>query len=510
MTTALALALALTLLAGGSWRTARATAAGQPDAPQTVFTNSAPITINDADIASPYPSQINVTGLTGNIPATPGSIKVTLNGYSHTFSDDVGMVLVGPTGAAFLLQDAAGDDPDMTNVTYTLSDDGAAFLPDDEAWTAGTYKPSAYFTTDVFPAPGPGAVYNIPGPSPDGNATFASTFAGTNPNGAWKLYVADFVDGDDGAISGGWSLEINTGVTPTVTHKVLDFDGDNKTDYAVVRDSAGTLAWYLQRSTAGFAGQFWGATGDVVVPADYDGDGKNDLAVWRSGTFYILQSGSNALQVVSFGVAGDDPRITQDFDGDGKADPAVTRNVSGVLTWYILRSTAGFAAISFGDAANDYSIRGDFDGDQKADVAIYRRGTGAPQFTFFVLRSSDGGTQAANFGNSGVGYVVPGDFDGDSKTDYALWNGKAGAGGQWVWINSSNGAFNNVSFGAAGAPGISDLPVPGDYDGDNKTDQAVWRPSTGVFYVNGSTAGFIAVPFGATNDIPPAYSLQAR
>src|SRR4051812_26736538 len=50
MTAALALALALALLAGGSWRTARATAAGQPDAPQTVFTNSAPITIVDADL----------------------------------------------------------------------------------------------------------------------------------------------------------------------------------------------------------------------------------------------------------------------------------------------------------------------------------------------------------------------------------------------------------------------------------------------------------------------------
>jgi hypothetical protein len=79
----------------------------------------------------------------------------------------------------------------------------------------------------------------------------------------WKLYIGDFVDGDDGAVNGGWSLEINTGVTPTTTHNFLDFDGDNKTDYAVVRNSAGTLFWYLQRSTSGFAGQQWGVTGDV-------------------------------------------------------------------------------------------------------------------------------------------------------------------------------------------------------------------------------------------------------
>ncbi|MBV9211048.1 MAG: VCBS repeat-containing protein, partial [Acidobacteria bacterium] len=180
------------------------------------------------------------------------------------------------------------------------------------------------------------------------------------------------------------------------------------------------------------------------------------------------------------------------------------------LTWYINRTTAGFTTVSFGVASTDLTLRGDYDGDHKADVAVYRSGTGSPQFTFFILRSSDGGQQAASFGNNGVGYLVPGDYDGDGKYDYALWNGKAGAGGQWVWLNSSNGAFNNITFGVPGAPGIGDLPVPGDYDGDNKWDLAVWRPSTGVFYVNGTTAGMTAVPFGATNDIPPAYSLQAR
>src|SRR2546421_486249 len=96
--------------------------------PLTTFSNPAAITINDFSTASLYPSPITVSGLSGTIPVFSGSVKVTLNGFNHTFPDDVGIVLVGPTGAALLLQDGAGADPDMVNVTYSLSDAGAASL----------------------------------------------------------------------------------------------------------------------------------------------------------------------------------------------------------------------------------------------------------------------------------------------------------------------------------------------------------------------------------------------
>ncbi|MBV9957571.1 MAG: VCBS repeat-containing protein, partial [Acidobacteria bacterium] len=271
---------------------------------------------------------------------------------------------------------------------------------------------------------------------------------------------------------------------PAGQRAVLDFDGDNKTDYAVVRNVGGTINWYLQNSTTGFAGQPWGANGDDFVPGDYDGDLKWDIAVWRAGTFYILKSSNGTLQTTSFGTTGDDPRISQDFDGDGKCDPAVTRNVGGSLTWYILRSTAGFTSVPFGNGATDVSTRGDFDGDGKADIAIYRSGAGTPANTFYVLRSSDGGVQGQSFGNFNTDYLTPGDFDGDGKTDYAVWRGVgSGTSGTWYWLNSSNGAFNSLNFGTGGTAGVGDQPVMGDYDGDGKTDQAVWRP-TGTFYVN--------------------------
>lgn len=389
------------------------------------------------------------------------------------------------------------------------------------SWAGGSSQTISWNVNGTSGAPVNAANVKI-SLSTDGGNTFPTTILGSTPNDGSEVVTIPNIPAATCRIKveavGNIFFDIsdvNFTITPGVAMgqpAVLDFDGDGKTDYAVVRDSGGSAIWYLQRSTAGFLGQAWGASGtDQFVPGDYDGDGKWDIAVWRPGTpaiFYILQSSNGALLTVAFGQNGDDPRITQDFDGDHKADPAVVRNVGGTDVWYIQRSTLGFTSIFFGNALTDVPIRGDFDGDGKADVAIYRSSGGAPANTFYVLRSSDGGAQGQSFGTFTTDYILPADFDGDGKTDYAVWRGVgAGSPGTWYWLQSSNGAFQALNFGT----GNVDRPVPGDYDGDGKTDQAVWRSgSPAVFYVNRSTAGFIGVPFGQAGDVAPAFSLQAR
>lgn len=86
------------------------------------------------------------------------------------------------------------------------------------------------------------------------------------------------------------------------TRRAFDFDGDGKTNIAVYRDGI----WYVLQSANGFAGVSFGVAEDLPVPADSDGDGKTDRAVYRNGIWYLLRS-QQGFSGVQFGIATDKP-----------------------------------------------------------------------------------------------------------------------------------------------------------------------------------------------------------
>ena len=102
------------------------------------------------------------------------------------------------------------------------------------------------------------------------------------------------------------------------------------------------------------------------IVADFDGDGKADLAfvappsggqsavysILQSSTGYSFAAGDVLFVPAGFPALGDTP-VVGDFDGDGKADPAIWRSSQGV--WIIPLSSANYASFVF----SQWGVNGD-------------------------------------------------------------------------------------------------------------------------------------------------------
>ncbi len=163
--------------------------------PIPVFASTNGIVINDDLPATPYPSTIDVEGVSGHI----SKVTVTFNGFTHHYPSDVSALLVGPLGQNVVLMSRASTQP-ASNVRLTLDDAASSSLPQTAAITDGTYKPTDYRSSDSFFPNAPAGPYS----------KVLSAFNGTSPVGTWSLYVQDDVTPDSGVIAGGWTLSIVT------------------------------------------------------------------------------------------------------------------------------------------------------------------------------------------------------------------------------------------------------------------------------------------------------------
>jgi PKD repeat protein len=174
----------------------------------TSFCNPAPIRIprgpGSSGPAEVFPSLVDVTGMGG------GAFKVTasVRRMSHTFAADIDMLLVSPTGVAVMLMSDAGGSADFNLAALTFDDDATGQVPAPTVENPITEIPSGtYQPTNLEPTP----TDEIPNGGPAGPyGSSLSGFAGTNPNGTWKLYVWDDLGGDFGGIGEGWCVTITS------------------------------------------------------------------------------------------------------------------------------------------------------------------------------------------------------------------------------------------------------------------------------------------------------------
>ncbi|MGH9949158.1 MAG: FG-GAP-like repeat-containing protein [Pyrinomonadaceae bacterium] len=206
-----------------------------------------------------------------------------------------------------------------------------------------------YISSNRF---GPAAVFAI----------FVSTRASTSASWNLPIFVAGLNEGStsspalsaDGTIiylasnrTGTFGMgDLYSSTRVSVNRSApADFDGDGRTDISVFRPSEGN--WYIMRSGGGIDIVPWGLPGDNPVPGDYDGDGRADTAIFRpsEGNWYVINSSNFSLSIQQWGLPGNiDIPVSGDFDGDGKFDRSVFRQ--GV--WHILRSTGGIDVVNWG------------------------------------------------------------------------------------------------------------------------------------------------------------------
>ncbi len=290
---------------------------------------------------------------------------------------------------------------------------------------------------------------------------------------------------------------------------VADFDGDGKLDMAVPgNNGTGTVTVFLGYGDGNFhpaaSSQLGCNNPGMIAVGDFNGDGKPDIAVsgWVGADIVCVQLGngdgtfqppmSYSTVARPFGVA------IGDFNGDGKADLVLASPDNGSLSVLLGNGDGTFQqAVNYASGVRAYFVAvGDFNGDGKIDLVTTDNDSAGKLNV--LLGNGDGTFQSPvryTVGDNPLGLVVA-DFNGDGRPDVAVTN--YFGNNVSILLGNGDGTFQPaVNYSAGTGPYWVST---GDFDGDGKLDLAVADyagETVSVLRGNGDGTFSPAVSYGA-------------
>jgi hypothetical protein len=304
-----------------------------------------------------------------------------------------------------------------------------------------------------------------------------------------------------------------TGSSPSSV-AVGDFNGDGKQDIAIANSGSNTVSVFLGNGDGTFQTQASYAVGggpSSVVVGDFNGDGKVDLAVVNTAgntISILLGNGDGTFQpLLITSLSGTSPLAAAfgDFNGDGKLD-MVELNSSYTMCIFIGNGNGTFQSPNcVANVAGTSIVAGDFNGDGKLDIAV----TSSIFGNLAVFLGNGDGTFSSpvhySLGGWAPASIAVGDFNGDGKLDLAVVNNDTNSVS--ILLGNGDGSFQSQIAYAAGSEPLS--VAVGDFNGDGKLDLAVVNGSgntVSVLLGNGGGSFKAPLPY-ATGSAPSSIAV---